>query len=64
MAYDVTEAAVLEAIGWCPQRREGRDLEVEDGKGKVEVLTAEEDEMWQVRETMKDLKRLDRKSVV
>ncbi|KAF2268164.1 hypothetical protein CC78DRAFT_15240 [Lojkania enalia] len=59
-ADDPNEAAILEAIGWQPTRRHGRDLEIEF-KDKVEKLSPEEDEQWQVKEAMNDVKRLFKK---
>ncbi|KAF2689080.1 hypothetical protein K458DRAFT_413390 [Lentithecium fluviatile CBS 122367] len=57
---DVGEGTVLEAIGWKPVRRQGRDLEVEF-KDRVERLTGEEDERYQVAEAREDVKRYFRK---
>ncbi|KAF1962931.1 hypothetical protein CC80DRAFT_100774 [Byssothecium circinans] len=59
-AGDVNEGSVLEAIGWRPVRRAGKDLEV-DFKDRVEVLTPEEDEKYQVQEAREDVKRVFRK---
>jgi hypothetical protein len=59
-AGDVTEATVLEAIGWQPTRRGGHDLEMEF-KDKVETLTAEQDEQWQRREAKEDVRRIMKK---
>lgn len=58
---DVDEGAILEAIGWQPTRRIGRDLEMEV-KGKVEMLTPEQDQDWQFGATKDDLKRICRKA--
>lgn len=59
-AGDVNEEAVLEAIGWQPTRRQGRDLEL-DLKDKIETLTPEQDEEWQHKEARADIKRVFRK---
>jgi hypothetical protein len=59
-AGDVDEDAVLEAIGWQPTRRFGRDLEVEF-KSKVETLTPEQDEGYQRKEAREDVRRIMKK---
>ncbi|KAF2257231.1 hypothetical protein BU26DRAFT_39054 [Trematosphaeria pertusa] len=59
-AGDVNEESVLEAIGWRPTRRHGRDLEVEF-KDRVEKLTPEQDEQYQQKEARDDVKRYLRK---
>jgi hypothetical protein len=58
---DVSEEAVLEAIGWQPKRRLGYELELEDSKGLVEKLTPEQDEAWQVTEAKADVRRIMKK---
>lgn len=59
-AGDVNEDTVLEAIGWQPTTRQGRDLEVEL-KDKVEKLTPEQDELWQTQDAKADIRRVFRK---
>ena len=59
-ASDPNEAAILEAIGWQPKRRYGKDLEMEF-KDKVEKLTSEQDEQWQVKEARADVRRIMKK---
>lgn len=59
-AGDVNESAVLEAIGWKPTTRGGRDLEMEF-KDRTETLTPEQDELWQAREAREDVKRIMKK---
>lgn len=59
-AGDVNEAAVLEAIGWKPTRRQGRDLELEF-KDKIEKLTPEQDELWQLKDAKDDVRRIMKK---
>lgn len=56
----VDEDAVLEAIGWQPTRRQGRDLELEF-KDRVEKLTPDQDEAWQVKEAREDIRRIMKK---
>jgi len=58
---DVNEDSVIEAIGWTPTRRCGRDLDVEF-KDRVETLTCEEDERYQLIEVKEDVKRIMRKA--
>jgi hypothetical protein len=60
-AGDVDEGDILQAIGWQPTRRHGRDLEM-DFKGRVETLTSEQDEEWQLREAKEDIRRICRKA--
>ncbi|PSN63615.1 hypothetical protein BS50DRAFT_85031 [Corynespora cassiicola Philippines] len=59
-AEDVGEVAVLEAIGWEPVAREGRDLEV-DFKGRIEMLSPEQDRQFQTKDVRDDVKRVMRK---
>ncbi|KAF2116529.1 hypothetical protein BDV96DRAFT_28093 [Lophiotrema nucula] len=59
-ASDPNEAAILDAIGWQPTRRFGKDLEMEF-KDKVEKLTSEQDEQWQIKEARDDLRRIMKK---
>ncbi|KAF2649938.1 hypothetical protein K491DRAFT_697703 [Lophiostoma macrostomum CBS 122681] len=59
-AGDVNEDAVLEAIGWQPTKRYGRDLEIEF-KTKVETLTPEQDEGYQRKEAREDVRRIMKK---
>ncbi|KAF2464912.1 uncharacterized protein BDR25DRAFT_306979 [Lindgomyces ingoldianus] len=60
LAGDVDDGAVLQAIGWQPTRRAGRDLEMEY-KGRIETLTPEQDEQWQIREAKDDVRRIMKK---
>lgn len=57
---DIGEGTVLNAIGWKPVRRQGKDLEVEF-KDHVEKVTSDEDEAYQFSEARDDLKRYVRK---
>lgn len=58
-----TEDEILNAIGWTPTRRCGRDLEVEDQFGvKTHMLSAEQDEEWQRKEAREDVERVVRKA--
>ena len=61
MVGDVDEEAILQAIGWLPTRRQGRDLELEF-KDRTENLTPEQDEEWQRHEAKEDIKRLCEKA--
>ncbi|KAF2190440.1 hypothetical protein K469DRAFT_721298 [Zopfia rhizophila CBS 207.26] len=60
-AGDVNETVVLEAIGWQPTRRQGRDLEIEFNKGRIERLSPEQDEQWQIKEAKDDVRRIMKK---
>jgi hypothetical protein len=60
-AGDVDEGAILQAIGWQPTRRHGRDLEMEF-KGRVQTLTHEQDEAWQYKEAKEDIRRICKKA--
>lgn len=59
-AGDVNEESVLEAIGWKPVPRFGRDLEIEF-KDRVEAVTSEQDMLYQTKEAKDDVKRYMRK---
>jgi hypothetical protein len=59
-AGDIGEGTVLNAIGWKPVRRQGKDLEVEFKEG-VTTMTAEDDEGYQLAEAREDVKRYFRK---
>ncbi|KAL1605381.1 hypothetical protein SLS60_004929 [Paraconiothyrium brasiliense] len=61
-ASDPTEDEILNAIGWAPTRRYGRDLDMEEQGGKTERLSAEQDEEWQRREAREDIERVVRKA--
>jgi hypothetical protein len=61
MVGDVDEGAILQAIGWQPTQRHGRDLEM-DFKGRVETLTSEQDKEWQVKEAKEDIRRICKKA--
>ncbi|KAL5418245.1 hypothetical protein PMIN03_001224 [Paraphaeosphaeria minitans] len=53
-----TEDEILEAIGWAPMRRYGRDLEMEEQGGRTRRLTAEQDEERQLKEAREDVERV------
>ncbi|KAJ4297443.1 hypothetical protein N0V90_005334 [Kalmusia sp. IMI 367209] len=59
--HDPSEDEILQAIGWAPTRRYGRDLEL-DGEGGMERLTSEEDEGWQWKEAREDVRSIVRKA--
>ena len=59
-AGDIGEGTVLNAIGWKPVRRHGRDLEVEFKDG-VQTVTSDDDEVYQLAEAREDVKRYFRK---
>ncbi|KAJ4355990.1 uncharacterized protein N0V89_004015 [Didymosphaeria variabile] len=61
-ASDPTEDEILNAIGWTPTRRYGRDLDMEEQGGKTQRLSAEQDEEWQRREAREDVERVVRKA--
>ncbi|KAF2017227.1 hypothetical protein BU24DRAFT_146368 [Aaosphaeria arxii CBS 175.79] len=63
-AGDVSEGTVLEAIGWRPTRRQGRDLEYEMKEKVTTTLTPEQDEQWQRKEAKADVKKLFKKGAV
>ncbi|OAG05167.1 uncharacterized protein CC84DRAFT_1046137, partial [Paraphaeosphaeria sporulosa] len=57
-----TEDEILEAMGWAPTRRYGRDLEIAEHDGRTQKLTAEQDEDWQRKEAREDVERVVRKA--
>ena len=59
-AGDVNEQAVLDAIGWKPVTRQGRDL-IMEFKNTEEELTPEQDEQWQMKDARDDIKRIMKK---
>jgi hypothetical protein len=59
---DPTEDEILNAIGWAPTRRYGRDLEVEEQGCATRRLSAEQDEEWQRKEAREDVERVVRKA--
>ncbi|KAF2446861.1 hypothetical protein P171DRAFT_240526 [Karstenula rhodostoma CBS 690.94] len=61
---DPTEDDILNAIGWTPTRRYGRDLDMEEQGGKTQRLSVEQDEGWQRKEAREDVERVVRKAAV
>jgi hypothetical protein len=57
-----TEDEILNAIGWRPTRRYGRDLDVEEQGYTMQRLSAEQDEEWQRKEAREDIDRVVRKA--